>query len=257
MKTKGDRAAVYFATLDPESSAQQMAAAAGRLWTAMGAKQIVTKKALVAVKQHFGEEGTANFVPPAVTRAIGECIRVAGGKPFATDSNTLYNGARANAVDHLELARARAGRPGAAGVLAAHASVEGAVYGGERSVMLGGDLVLPGSLARDPRLAYTALGHIHKAQDLNKDSRPPVVYPGSIERFDFGEAADDKYFVIAQIDGETTTVDWRKLAGRRFVDRYVRVSAGETFQAEVLAALPGAEALREALVRLVVEYPRG
>ncbi|RPJ44982.1 MAG: exonuclease SbcCD subunit D, partial [Chloroflexi bacterium] len=33
-------------------------------------------------------------------------------------------------------------------VLTAHASVQGAVYGGERAVMLGSDLVLPGSLVR-------------------------------------------------------------------------------------------------------------
>ena len=53
-------------------------------------------------------------------------------------------------------------------VLTAHGSVQGAVYGGERTVMLGGDLVLPGSLVRDPRLDYVALGHIHKPQNLNE-----------------------------------------------------------------------------------------
>ncbi len=74
-------------------------------------------------------------------------------------------------------------------VLTAHASVQGASYGGERTVMLGGDLVLPGSLVRNPRLDYVALGHIHKPQDLNQDGHPPVIYPGSIERVDFGEVA--------------------------------------------------------------------
>ena len=82
-------------------------------------------------------------------------------------------------------------------ILMAHASVQGAVYGGERSVMLGSDLVLPGSLVRDPRLDYVALGHIHKPQDLNKDRQPPVIYPGSIERVDFGELHDNKFFIIA------------------------------------------------------------
>jgi hypothetical protein len=52
------------------------------------------------------DKARVHFIPPAVTRRIGECIRSAGGKPFATDSNTLYNGSRANAADHLELARA-------------------------------------------------------------------------------------------------------------------------------------------------------
>ena len=63
-------------------------------------------------------------------------------------------------------------------VLAAHASVEGAVYGGERSVSLGRDLVLPGSFVKDPRLDYTALGHIHKFQNLNEGGHPPGNLPG-------------------------------------------------------------------------------
>ncbi|MDP3186563.1 MAG: exonuclease subunit SbcD, partial [Anaerolineales bacterium] len=37
-------------------------------------------------------------------------------------------------------------------ILTAHASVQGAKYGSERTVMLGADLVLPGSLVKDPRL---------------------------------------------------------------------------------------------------------
>ncbi len=72
-------------------------------------------------------------------------------------------------------------------VLTAHASVQGAQLGSERSVMLGSDLILPGALVKDARLDYVALGHIHKAQNLNERGYPPVIYPGSIERVDFGE----------------------------------------------------------------------
>jgi len=146
--------------------------------------------------------------------------------------------------------------PGLPVILAAHASVEGAVYGGERSVMLGSDLVLPGGLVRDPRLDYVALGHIHKAQNLNEGRHPPVVYPGSIERVDFGEAADEKGFVLACVSRGETTVERRRLNGRRFIDRFVRISSGDTFQTEVMAALPGVETLDGAMVRLVLEYPR-
>ncbi len=142
-------------------------------------------------------------------------------------------------------------------VLTAHASVQGALYGAERAVMLGGDLVLPGSLVRDPRLSYVALGHIHKAQDLNEGLQPPVIYPGSIERMDFGEAADEKYYVVATVEaGQPTRVEWRKLSGRRFIDRFVRLSAPEFFMQEVLGALPAREELDGAVVRLVMEYPR-
>lgn len=150
-------------------------------------------------------------------------------------------------------------------ILAAHASVQGASYGSERTVMLGADFVLPASLVKDPRLDYVALGHIHKPQDLNEGRHPPVIYPGSIERVDFGEAKDDKYFVIVDVAKGQTQVEWKKLDGvRPFVDcRAVLgpgLSGGEEPDKNVtetlLSALPQANKLDGAIVRLTVEYPR-
>ena len=142
-------------------------------------------------------------------------------------------------------------------LLTAHASVQGATYGGERTVMLGGDLVLSGSLVRDPRVDYVALGHIHKPQNLNPNAHPPVIYPGSIERVDFGEAEDDKYFVIAHVERGHTEVDWRKLAGiRPFVDRTLRLESQGDISSQLLNALPPPARLEGAIVRLVLEYPR-
>jgi DNA repair protein SbcD/Mre11 len=146
--------------------------------------------------------------------------------------------------------------PGLPVILTAHASVQGAKYGGERSIMLGGDVVLSGGLVRDPRINYVALGHIHKAQNLNEGQQPPVIYPGSIERVDFGEAADDKYFVLAHIERSGTQVEWRKLEGRKFIDRFVRVQSPDSFQSEVMSHLPPQHELENAIVRLIVEYPR-
>lgn len=149
-------------------------------------------------------------------------------------------------------------------IFTAHGTVQGAVYGGERSVMLGNDLILPGSLVRDPRLDYVALGHIHKWQNLNENAHPPVIYPGSIERVDFGEAQDDKYYVIAHIERGSTKVEWRKLNGRRFIDRRVNLTPlGENGlpQADQLLdamkqTLPAQVQMEQAIVRLTVEYPR-
>ncbi len=142
-------------------------------------------------------------------------------------------------------------------VLTAHASVQGAKYGSERTVMLGRELVLPGSLVRDPRLDYVALGHIHKAQDLNEDSYPPVIYPGSIERVDFGEAADEKYFVIARVAKGETEFEWRQLEHiRPFVDRQVTVRSKEGITEQILKALPPPAKLAGAIVRVVLDYPR-
>lgn len=149
-------------------------------------------------------------------------------------------------------------------VMTAHASVEGAVFGSERMVMLGSDWLVPASLVRDPRLDYVALGHIHKPQDLNRDAHPPVVYPGSIERVDFGEAADPRYYVIADVTRGRTRVEWRELTGtRRFIERRLSLDASsiggaseENFTAKLLAALPPQGEIEGAIVKLTVEYPR-
>ncbi len=142
-------------------------------------------------------------------------------------------------------------------VLAAHASVESAVFGGERSVSLGNDLVLPLALVQNPRLDYTALGHLHKRQDLNKGKHPPVVYPGSIERIDFGEAGDEKYFVIAEVKQGKTKLAWHKLKNiRPFVDQYLKLTSKEKITDQIKKALPSSDLLKDAIIRLVLEYPR-
>ncbi len=142
-------------------------------------------------------------------------------------------------------------------LLTAHASVQGAKYGGERTVMLGGDLVLSGSLVKNPRFDYVALGHIHKPQNLNEGAHPPVIYPGSIERVDFGEAGDDKFFVIAEINRGQTRVDWRKLNRiRTFIDRTLRLESDQDVTGQLLAVLPAQGDLKDAIVRLIIDYPR-
>lgn len=148
-------------------------------------------------------------------------------------------------------------------LLTAHVSVEGAVYGGERSVMLGNDLVLPISMVQSPDIDYVALGHIHKAQNLTNDQKtssrepPPVVYPGSIERVDFGEAADKKYFVIVEVSCGQSKVNWHELKNiRNFIDRSICLESSEGITAQLKSALPGIHELENAIVRLTIYYQR-
>lgn len=148
-------------------------------------------------------------------------------------------------------------------VLTAHASVQGASYGGERTVMLGRDLVLSGSLVKNSQLDYVALGHIHKPQNLTSDVKdspddpPPVVYPGSIERLDFGELDDEKFFVIARVERGHTEVEWHRLRSiRPFIHREVRLESPERVTRQLIDVLPPQEELLDAIVRLVVDYPR-
>lgn len=140
-------------------------------------------------------------------------------------------------------------------ILTAHASVEGAMFGAERMVMLGSDLVLPTGLVKDKRLDYVAMGHIHKPQDVNEGGYPPVIYPGSIERIDFGEAKDDKFFIIADIARAETKFEWKKIEGTRpFIERRAVLKSSENVTEILKNALP--KNMSEAIVKLVVEYPR-
>jgi exonuclease SbcD len=142
-------------------------------------------------------------------------------------------------------------------ILTAHASVEGAMYGSERMVMLGKDLVLPPSLVKDPRFDYVALGHIHKPQNLNEGGHPPVIYPGSIERVDFGEADDRKYFILAEVARQNTTVTWRELKNiRPFIDTHVRLESDQDVNQTLQSALPPQEALENAILRMTIIYKR-
>jgi uncharacterized Fe-S center protein len=72
--------------------------------TRSGIADMIFEGDKVALKLHFGETGNTGFVSPLYVRAVVERIKKLGGKPFLTDTNTLYSGHRTNAVDHLNCA---------------------------------------------------------------------------------------------------------------------------------------------------------
>ena len=64
----------------------------------------IREKDLVAIKLHFGEKGNTAFVRPIFLRRIVDRVKQYKGKPFLTDTNTLYTGTRSEAVSHLTTA---------------------------------------------------------------------------------------------------------------------------------------------------------
>ena len=64
----------------------------------------INEKDLVAVKLHFGEKGNTAFVRPIFLRRVVDRVKQYKGKPFLTDTNTLYIGTRSEAVSHLTTA---------------------------------------------------------------------------------------------------------------------------------------------------------
>ncbi len=138
-------------------------------------------------------------------------------------------------------------------IMAAHATVQGASYGSERSVMLGQDLVLPTSLFRHPKVAYGALGHIHKHQQVIAD--PPVVYSGSPERIDFGEEKEEKGYVVGNLRRQRSggwAADWDfvRLNTRPFVT--IRVEARGELATETIVEAIRRHPIEDAVVRLFI-----
>lgn len=95
---------VFFANLRARGRKDSKTEKVGRLFDAAGFSALIEKDALVAIKMHFGEKGGDGFISPLFVRRVVDCIKQAGGKPFLTDTNTLYTGSRHNAVDHLQTA---------------------------------------------------------------------------------------------------------------------------------------------------------
>jgi exonuclease SbcD len=141
-------------------------------------------------------------------------------------------------------------------VLTGHFTVEGAVWGSERGIMLGRDIQAPLSALADGRWDYVALGHIHKHQNLTEGRAdvPPVVYSGSLDRVDFGEENELKGFCWVELRRGGAQWGFKRSKARPFLTLRadLRESADPT---RALLALidEQAEEVRDAVVRVRVQ----
>jgi exonuclease SbcD len=107
--------------------------------------------------------------------------------------------------------------PALPAVLTGHFTVSGATFGSERSVMIGRDVAVLKSVLADRRWDYVALGHIHKHQNLQPpNDDPAIVYPGSLERIDFGEEREAKGFCWVEVAKGSTTWQFVEVKSRVF-----------------------------------------
>ena len=75
-----------------------------RLIRAAGIDTIDFAGKFTAIKIHFGEPGNLAYLRPNYAKAVADVVKSLGGKPFLTDCNTLYVGARKDALEHMESA---------------------------------------------------------------------------------------------------------------------------------------------------------
>lgn len=96
-----EAAKVYFASLRARGPKENKITKIAALFGKAGFDARIPQDALTAVKIHVGERGNDTFINPVFVRKVVDCVAAAGGKPFITDTNTLYKGSRHNAVDHM------------------------------------------------------------------------------------------------------------------------------------------------------------
>ncbi|MCU0630535.1 MAG: DUF362 domain-containing protein [Methanoregulaceae archaeon] len=95
---------VYFANMRARDPRDNTVSKINRLFESAGLGETVRRNGLTAIKLHFGELGNDSYINPVFVRQVVDKVRAYGGKPFVTDSNTLYLGSRSNAADHIETA---------------------------------------------------------------------------------------------------------------------------------------------------------
>ena len=145
-------------------------------------------------------------------------------------------------------------------ILAAHLWVTGARVGSEELEVIGQEPALMLSNLAHPAFDYIALGHIHKHQVLS--SNPPVVYPGSLERLDFGEEGDEKGFYLVEIEDKggrrEVSFEFHQVRARCFSTIKVDIESQLDPTKTVLDALEREkERIKDAIVRLRISLPAG
>ncbi len=146
-------------------------------------------------------------------------------------------------------------------ILAAHLTVSTGIFSGsEKCAVFGNDpMFLPSQLAL-PVFDYVALGHLHRHQNLNKNSYPAVVYSGSIERIDFGERKEEKGFCFVYIDikkdKDKCSFDFIKLKTRPMIQIEVKLKMDKNQTEQILSAIEKHN-IKDSILKIVYHVPDG
>lgn len=142
-------------------------------------------------------------------------------------------------------------------ILVGHLEVEGASMGSEKGLAIINDVTVPLSLLTDKRISYVALGHIHKHQNLNPSNNPPVIYSGSPERIDFGEAKEDKGFIILNIDnpGDFAKFEFISTNPRDFINIFISLKPDDPTPTQTILDEIKKHKIENCVVKTTIDIP--
>lgn len=95
---------VYFSPFTGSDTLESNCEKIKALFRKNGFNKLIKKDDFVALKMHLGEEKKSASISSAYVKTVADLVKEAGGRPFVTDTNTMYEGKRSNAVEHLALA---------------------------------------------------------------------------------------------------------------------------------------------------------
>lgn len=95
---------VYFLPINEKTPTKEIISGLQKLLSIDEINSTFSSGQFTALKMHFGEGDNPKTVSPTFVKAIVDAVKEQDGKPFVTDSNTLYRGNRGNSVDHIHTA---------------------------------------------------------------------------------------------------------------------------------------------------------
>ena len=162
------------------------------------------------------------------------------------------------AVVHIIHDHAQQLDPNIPAVLAGHLTVSSGTFSGsEKRAIYGTDpIFLPSDLAIPP-FDYVALGHLHRYQNLNKNGYPAIVYPGSIERIDFGERKEEKGFCLVSIAKKGECIHkFIPVSTRPFIQIDVNIKANNNQTDQIIKQIKR-HTIKNAIIKLTYHLPAG
>jgi exonuclease SbcD len=134
-------------------------------------------------------------------------------------------------------AEARRDYPDAGCVLVCHQTLAGATMSETQRAFLGDvSLVVDARALQAIGFEAVVAGHLHRHQVV-LPAPSPVLYPGSIERVDFGEELEPKGFVIADVERGRFEWEFVETPARRFVTLTGDQVLGEMLEDELASSI--------------------